>query len=332
MGGGGINVPGPTQEERDLQREQVEILRDQRTLLSEQLRQQNLLAPLLFDSAGIKPIFDTEGDDPTRIVGFEQIEDELDPLRDDIEKGFLERTRSAQLGELPVNPALLSDLDEAEETLRNSLRASLGPDFETSTPGSRRLDDFFETKEGILEESRRGDLSLSEGLSLSREASSDARIQSFLNRTVGVNQFQGSTLPGLSNLVQGFQLPISTRQNDRALQLRASIASGQGRSSGFSSLFSGLGSLGGAFIGSDTFAGLFSSGAAGAGATASDRRLKTNITRVGKTDSGLPIYTFQFKSGGPTQMGVMAQDVEKVIPNAVIEIDGIKHVDYTQVN
>lgn len=49
----------------------------------------------------------------------------------------------------------------------------------------------------------------------------------------------------------------------------------------------------------------------------SDRRLKTSIQRVGTLDSGLAVYTFRYKAGGPTVMGVMADEVEKVSPHAV---------------
>jgi hypothetical protein len=64
---------------------------------------------------------------------------------------------------------------------------------------------------------------------------------------------------------------------------------------------------------------------------ASDRRLKTNIQRVGTTDGGLPIYTYKYKGESMTQMGVMAQDVEKVNPEAVREFGGYKAVNYALV-
>lgn len=60
----------------------------------------------------------------------------------------------------------------------------------------------------------------------------------------------------------------------------------------------------------------------------SDRRAKENITQVGMLDNGLPVYTFKYKGGETVHMGVMAQDVEKVNPDAVTEIGGIKHVNY----
>jgi hypothetical protein len=64
---------------------------------------------------------------------------------------------------------------------------------------------------------------------------------------------------------------------------------------------------------------------------ASDRRLKTDIHRVGTTNGGLPIYTYKYKGESVTQMGVMAQDVEKVNPEAVKEFGGYKAVNYALV-
>lgn len=60
----------------------------------------------------------------------------------------------------------------------------------------------------------------------------------------------------------------------------------------------------------------------------SDRRTKTDIEEVGETKDGQPIYTYRYKAGGPMQLGLMAQDVEKKRPDAVTTIGGIKHVDY----
>jgi Transglycosylase SLT domain/Chaperone of endosialidase len=62
----------------------------------------------------------------------------------------------------------------------------------------------------------------------------------------------------------------------------------------------------------------------------SDRRLKENIKRVGTADNGLPIYKFKYK-GDPaeqTHIGFMADEVEKVHPEAVGESHGYKTVDY----
>lgn len=82
-----------------------------------------------------------------------------------------------------------------------------------------------------------------------------------------------------------------------------------------------------------TMGGLFGlAGALGsAGIMASDRRMKTDISRVGTLDNGLPVYAYRYKAGGPMQIGVMAQDVLETNPGAVADIGGgYLGVDYAQ--
>lgn len=63
----------------------------------------------------------------------------------------------------------------------------------------------------------------------------------------------------------------------------------------------------------------------------SDRRLKTNVQRIGThPDYGIGIYSYE-KFGKP-EIGVMAQELEKVRPDAVAEHEsGYKMVDYNKV-
>jgi hypothetical protein len=68
-----------------------------------------------------------------------------------------------------------------------------------------------------------------------------------------------------------------------------------------------------------------------AGIAKSDIRVKENIERVGTHyRNGLPIYEFNYiHVPDKRYRGVMAQDVEKVYPEAVVEMhDGIKAVNY----
>ena len=65
-------------------------------------------------------------------------------------------------------------------------------------------------------------------------------------------------------------------------------------------------------------------------ASLSDINVKENISQVGILDNGLPVYLFNYKGNNTPQIGLMAQDVEKVNKDAVKEIDGIKHVYYTK--
>jgi hypothetical protein len=74
-------------------------------------------------------------------------------------------------------------------------------------------------------------------------------------------------------------------------------------------------------------------GSLGAAALLSDRRAKTDIKKVGELDSGLPVYTYKYKGDGVTQMGVMAQDAERVSPEAVHTMNnGLMAVDYSKVH
>ena len=78
--------------------------------------------------------------------------------------------------------------------------------------------------------------------------------------------------------------------------------------------------------------GLVGAGAKlGAAAIMSDRRLKENITVVGRDErTGLPLYDFEYKGGsGRRFRGVMADDVEKRFPDMIFEMpDGFKAVNY----
>lgn len=66
----------------------------------------------------------------------------------------------------------------------------------------------------------------------------------------------------------------------------------------------------------------------------SDRRTKENIRRVGTHPLGFGLYLYHYKSawrksGQGQQFGVMADEVEQVMPEAVImHTDGYKRVDY----
>lgn len=62
----------------------------------------------------------------------------------------------------------------------------------------------------------------------------------------------------------------------------------------------------------------------------SDRRLKDDVKEIGKTNDGMPIYSFKYKGDDATQIGLMAQDVEKKRPDAVGLAGGYKTVDYAK--
>jgi len=142
-----------------------------------------------------------------------------------------------------------------------------------------------------------------------------------LNRTQGLNE--------VSALVQGapalqsppnvspaqYQIAPGDFQGAAALKYQGDLNAYNQRVGGAQSSMGGLFGLGSA-LGSSAITKW------------SDRRVKTDIKRVGVTDNGLPVYTYRYQWGGPVEMGVMAQDVVEVAPEAVHSIDGVLAVDY----
>jgi len=62
----------------------------------------------------------------------------------------------------------------------------------------------------------------------------------------------------------------------------------------------------------------------------SDADVKENIKEIGATFDGQPIYKYNYKGDAATQIGLLAQEVEGLHPEAVGEVGGIKTVNYDQ--
>jgi len=61
----------------------------------------------------------------------------------------------------------------------------------------------------------------------------------------------------------------------------------------------------------------------------SDERAKTDIKKIGQLDDGQNIYKYHYLGENqPMQVGLMAQEVEEKKPEAVVEINGLKLVNY----
>jgi hypothetical protein len=70
----------------------------------------------------------------------------------------------------------------------------------------------------------------------------------------------------------------------------------------------------------------------------SDINAKQNIQKIGVLDNGINLYKYEYKPefqeewGYGTQIGVMAQEVEQVKPDAVMQLaNGLKAVNYSMV-
>ena len=69
-------------------------------------------------------------------------------------------------------------------------------------------------------------------------------------------------------------------------------------------------------------------GAVGTIAKMSDRRLKENIERIGQLDNGLAVYRYNYVGSARPEIGVLAQEVAEVRPEAVHSVGGYLAVNY----
>lgn len=106
--------------------------------------------------------------------------------------------------------------------------------------------------------------------------------------------------------------------NNYNAQMNAWNQQNQNRNAAMGGMFGLGGTLGGAAI------------KYGAPLMFSDREMKKNIREVGKLDNGLKVYSYQYKMGGPVQIGLMADEVETIHPDAVTRIGKFLAVDYSK--
>lgn len=161
----------------------------------------------------------------------------------------------------------------------------------------------------------------------------------------------GTTASGLTNLNQtdlsnglsgvnaaGMLTPLYTQP--AIAQVTAANAAQQQPFSNLASVLQpalGMGALGTQTNGTTTqtpannpFSNILGGLSLGAGLLFSDKNLKSNIHKVGMLDNGIPLKRFTMK-GDPTKtpmVGVIAQDVEKKDPGAVVKVGKYKAVDY----
>ncbi len=205
------------------------------------------------------------------------------------------------------NPYLQSQIDNTNNDVRNQVQASLGT--HGLTGGSDYANMIAKTLAQNETGLRYGDYSNER--SLMGQAAGQTSGQAIANNA----QYQG-----LGSLLGLYNAPLST-----AGQYAGSLG---GLLGGYQSktdekkpgLLSTLGTVG------DVAASIlpFIPGI-------SDRRLKTDIKRVGQTDEGLPLYVWRYKGSNIPHMGPMAQDVEVMQPHALgPEIGGYKTVRYEE--
>lgn len=141
-----------------------------------------------------------------------------------------------------------------------------------------------------------------------------------LNETAALLTGQQVQIPGLQQVPQTQVAPTDVI-GAYGMSQAAKNAGYQGQLAAYNAGLGGMYGLGSAAIlGGSMFA-------------RSDRRLKTDIRKVGKTEGGSNLYLYRYKDDpiGTPHIGVMAQELRKTRPDAVVKVGGFYAVDYDKV-
>lgn len=316
MGAPKIKVPKPSSAEQQLQQQQAAMLQEQTDILREQRAMQDALLPVLAQQYGFSISYDDQGN-PI----FTESDPESRARREEILRLEEEQSLKALRGELDVDPNLERSIEQQEQTLRERLQAQFGPGYETSTPGIQTLDQFFQSSEGLRYGARTGQLTLAEQLALARTGSNLASgsgsaaglTGATLGNQLGLAGAYGQSAGGYGNAASAYFNNRSLVTNARAQE--ASL---------MQKYLGGIGEL----VGTAMFSPLSGTGAGALATMFSDRSLKENIRKVADTLHGIGIYIYNIKGDDILRLGLMADEVEEIYPDAVTVHNGLKMVDY----
>lgn len=235
-------------------------------------------------------------------------------------------TQSAKIGDLLNTPYSLNDatqskiaqlqkgfLDpqwtEQEDRLKDQLINSgvrQGSDAYT-----RAMRDFSTNRQRAYDQSYLDSYNTAQQSSLAERNQPINEITALMSGSQVSNPSFGNTpSPGVAPT--DYLGAVQQNLNQQNLGYQAQVNQNQG-------LMSGLFGLGSAALGGWGYGGF----------KTSDRRAKENEIRVGHTDSGLPIYVYNYIGSDTPEMGVMAQDVLEIVPEAVAVMpNGMMAVNY----
>jgi hypothetical protein len=225
-------------------------------------------------------------------------------------------------GEVPVG--LQQQFETQEAQLRERLRRALGPNFEQSTAGIQALAEFNKSKLALTDAARFGRLTQGEQLLQARLGlGSNIRAQE-TQRLLGLGTF--GALSGALGQQQQLRLGLGQNLNQAFATQTGFLGQAQQSAVEQAGILPGaIGELAGTALGAGlSFA---STGAAGAGA--SDERLKENIHDMEsaiKIVKALRPVEFDWKDNGKHSVGLIAQELQELIPEAVVQIDEAGHL------
>ncbi len=306
MGSPRINYPDASASEEALRGKQVEALTQQNQMLMESYQQQKALEPLFYEAAGLVPTKDEKG----KIVGFTKAPlTEEQQLQNEINKLELTRSKQALAGELPLDPAVERQFTEAGTDLEERMLRQYGGNWRDTTSGRTAMANYAQRKAETVSALQHGDIGMYEGLSMARQGQLDAQTQQLLQRASFVpgSLAQGGLTFGQS--AAGYTPLLAQIQEDRKGSMMQDYYRMQIPTS-----YQRWGQSGGAL-----------------GMVISDKRLKKIIARLWTDMRGFGVYLFRYIWGPTLHLGVIAQEVAPIVPEAVVATpSGLLVVDYTR--
>ena len=200
--GGGVTVPGPSAEERELQAMQLSELKKQSAMQEE-------FMPFYLENMGY-------GRDESGALY------RLEPQKDELEQAYYDRQLQALKGELPISPAMEKQLTDQRSQTEEALNQRLGAGWNTTTAGIQAMSEFDKRAEMLREEARRGQISTGEALLESRAGFVAGQNQQQLANTANTGAYFVN--PGV------YQAALQPYQQQRQMETNALMFNAQNSS------------------------------------------------------------------------------------------------------
>jgi hypothetical protein len=270
-----------------------------------------------------------------------------------VNPAMAETARIAQGGDLGKNPYLNAQYQQGAQQLTDQFKNTVVPGLDNSFAASGRLGSGAYAQ--LRNQTEKG---LAQGLGdLATNIYGGAYNTDRANQMSALNQWQGLGQNAIGNQVSGANLFGTGQQNLFSAvgaapgaqnlnydQLNRMYQAGTIQQQAPWQLYQNAAGIIGGLPGSQNqttqqrqnpVTGAINLGASAAGAfMASDVRLKADIVRVGATPLGIPVYRYRYvwDEPGTERLGVMAQEVLPVLPEAVAQLSsGYLAVDYGRI-
>lgn len=220
---GDVNVPGPTPQEIELQKLQLEAIKAQQAETA-------LLKPYMYQLAGIKEVDGklvpmTEEEQLAAMTSSQRKQYEVANLQ-------LGQYEKALRGELPLSQAVENELTKQRADLESYMSRKLGPNWQQSTPGIQALAEFDKKANALREEQMYGKQTGASAMSIAQQD----YYNQLLSRSASAASSPLGTYQGLMGSIGQALQPY---QLQRQMQLQANMANAQSGNA----LWGGLGSL-----------------------------------------------------------------------------------------